>query len=275
MICVFLTLRSDKNWEIMINRSEIINFKTHQHTFLMQISEVLHFLNETLEEKYETNEAIIWSSKISREMSNNLHYAFPNFTLLTINHSGLRYRFNEIFERSTSDVLHIKNKKSDTIYICSDASVDVARNVGAWGWVSSNGHKSEYGYGNTRHSSSSTAELEGICQAIVAHKNSEFKTIHVYSDCKQEVARISSYLKSRQPEIAILELPKEVQKIAAKAFEVCKRIDVKISWVRGHKRHRLNEAADFISGIARKEIFVVSPKNDIEKIFSTLKYFTG
>lgn len=275
MIGVFLTIRHGGNWEIIINRSHFYTFKTRPELLVSQFSSVLHYIQKIIEKDFGKSKAVIWSTDLPNFVVSSLHYAFPNFSLVTVRHSGLRSRFHEIFARSVFDVSEIRPVKSNTLYICSDASASTEKGFCTWGWASSEGAYSKYGYGLTKNAMTSAAELEGICQAIVANKDTEFENIHVYSDCLAETERINDYFNSRTPEIAILDFPKDVQKIAQKALAVQKSRNVSVSWVKGHKGHRLNEAADFISGKVRKE--VVSGKTDPnrEEIFKTLKYFTA
>ena len=180
MNTVMLDIRKGGIWDVIINRSHSYSFTSPRAALPIQLTEVLHKVQQKLESDFSSKEAVVCSLYLPKEVKSAIEYSFPDFVLHNIRHAGMRQRFFELFRMNAFNSINVRPNNSDTLYVCSDASAMPERDVAIWAWVSSEGLESQYGYGTTSYGNhSDSAELEGILQGIIANRHTSRKRIHV------------------------------------------------------------------------------------------------
>jgi ribonuclease HI len=214
--------------------------------------QVVHVLSEISVLAGE-NTVNVASPLFMRGSLQHLQFAFPNLKLVPVNDSGMQRLFFRKLEHIKNPSTAPQRKNQDrTLYICSDASKSAKHDRCGWAWYSTNaGEATRFNFGITEQSSTMRAELEGILKAITENKDSEYKKIHVYCDSQRSVELAKHILETSDSQLNIGRLEPRVQVMAFEARRIASFKNVTVSWVKGHRKHRLNVAADYLSREAR------------------------
>lgn len=193
----------------------------------------------------------ICSTAFHRTTFYDLTITFPMIKLIPINDTDLARLFRKVMERSVSHQPRVKS--SSTLFICSDASKSVDNNLCGWAWFSSEPDKKSYNFGVTEQRSIVAAEFEGILHAVIDNANSAYSTIHVYCDSQRSVEFAQEVLTGRVRSTSTLKAlsNKRIKQLALEVLEISKNKNIRIQWVKGHRSHRLNMGADYLSRAAR------------------------
>lgn len=136
-----------------------------------------------------------------------------------------------------------------TLFICSDASSRSGFSTWAWCVFAAPG---SYDMGVCAMDDTNVAELEGVLRGLIANKGTDYENIHLYSDSKNAVEFFDTVIVNggTLPLLAAAELDDVIEE----AREIVRGKTVTIEWVRGHRAHRMNQAADQISRVARQAV---------------------
>lgn len=187
---------------------------------------------------------------------------FPEDFFFGVNEHALNIYFDRAL--SLRGNLYRNSQRQSTLFIASDASSDNIKGQGhaCWAWATENGENG-YNFGYSGEQDINTTEFEGILNAIVDNRNTPHDRIHIYSDSANSVEIVNFDLVNGI-------IPREARKygfvpLAQEAYEIMQERDVKVQWVRGHKNHRLNNAADVISRTVRKRYTAGYSRNEFER----------
>jgi ribonuclease HI len=224
-------------------------FVTAHGNLLAQAVSVITHIRDTHE--LHDKSVSICSTAFHRSIFYDLTITFPMLKLIPVSDSDLARLFRKVMERSDSHQPRVKN--SSTLFICSDASKSVNNNLCGWAWFSSETGKKSYNFGVTEQRSIVAAEFEGILHAIIDNANSAYSTIHVYCDSQRSVEFAQEVLTGRVRSSSTLKAlgNKRIKRLAAEVLEISKTKNLRIQWVKGHRSHRLNMGADYLSRAAR------------------------
>lgn len=197
---------------------------------------------------------IVCSSMLVKEVTSMLQKTFPAVSFVPIQNSGVMHVFQQMMDYARESRPARGSRVGNTLYLCSDASLSNSTlGLSGWAWVSNVGGKLHYNFGVSEQRSIVHAELEGILRAIVDNRKTRFSTIHVYCDSQRSVEWVNRLLyDSKTRESLLRTLDKRILVLVDIAREVALQKRVRVQWVRGHRTHRLNVGADYLSREARR-----------------------
>lgn len=205
----------------------------------------------------------VFSTSFLRILHSDLVLTFPHMNLIPVVDPDLTRAFNKVMKKS----MVVSKKKNRVLFVCSDASKSPKINVCGWAWYSSDTTgATNYNFGVGYEHSTVTAEFEGIMHAIIDNADKDYTTIHVYCDSKFSVESAQFMMTKKKPIPSFAYGNKRLLKLIDEAWEVGQRKNIRIEWVRGHKSHRLNLGADYLSRKARlaSEQNMKLAKDDLE-----------
>lgn len=188
---------------------------------------------------------VVISPTFIKRIEATMRDLFPEVTFITFDGANMR----SIFRRAFHDAMKPRTSVNRVLYIGADASGGHHDSLSAWAWCSS-GVDGSYGMGVCMFKNNNYSEFEGILRGIVENRESPYARLHVYSDSKNAIdfftqTVVDGEMMDSLKDTYLVELIEE-------AREVCAEKKVTIEWVRGHRSHRLNQTADYISRLARK-----------------------
>lgn len=213
---------------------------------LEQLVHVITHIRDT-HDLYDEN-VVICSTAFVKSIFYDLTLIFPMIKFIPVKDAEIARIFHKVMERSA--VRSRGSMKGDTLFVCSDASKGGTGSLAGWAWFSSASDKKSYNFGVSEHHSIVDAEFEGILHAIVDNANTRHKTIRVYCDSMRSVEFAQAMLEGKLHTLKVME-NKKILKLMDVVLEVAKVKNVQIQWVKGHRSHRLNVGADFLSRQAR------------------------
>lgn len=192
----------------------------------------------------------VCSPSLIRNVLYDLNLIFPMVNFVPLTDHGVAKVFRRVLQHAGAP--RKKNPVKGTVFICSDASKASNTTLCGWAWYSTAGGDSGFDFGVTEHRSIVHAELEGILRAIVSNRNTNFSTLHVSCDSRQSVEWANDLLFSRVVKDHMVDpLTPTMKALYIQARAVTEEKNVRVRWVRGHRNHRLNTAADYLSREAR------------------------
>lgn len=244
-IVVLLTKeRGTREWSYLIDSTRY--YVATDGNLLEQTVGVITALRET-HNLYNANVSIC-STYFVESIFYDLTLIFPTMKLIPIVDADIARIFKKVVARSTT--AGTRTKQGDTLFVCSDASKGAKGNLCGWAWFSSAAGQKSYNFGVSEQHSIVEAEFEGILHAIIDNGNTSHNTIHVYCDSQRSVEFAQALLAGKLKSIKSA-TSKRIMALADAAVEVAVRKNVKVQWVRGHRSHRLNVGADYLSRQAR------------------------
>lgn len=236
-------IRRERNtWEYVVNNEHYI-YQTEGELF----EQFVYVVEDILTQVTEDANLVIISPTFLVMIEEQVKEFFPDILFLRLNDAAGR----QAFERAFNGRAVHRRSQTHTFFIGADGSGGHANTISAWAWVA-NGEHGDYGMGICEFKDNNLSEFEGILRGIIDNKDVPYNRIHVYSDSSNAIQYYRAMVERNEP-VAIItgtyleELVDEVKMIASG-----KRITV--SWVRGHRQHRLNMAADIISRHARMSV---------------------
>jgi ribonuclease HI len=245
---VFIFLQKSKEdykWSYIIDDTRYSILSSND--MLSQMVDVLTRIRDTHE--LHDADVTVFSTAFIKRFHSDMKKIFPAMSLIAVVDTDLIRLFRKIM---VTDTVRGSKKNNKTLFVCSDASRSPLVNICGWAWFSSdNSGSTNYSFGVSEEHSIVTAEFEGIMHAIVDNASKDFTTLHIYCDSKHSVDVALEYLKSKTiPNFAIND--KRMRKLMEEVYVISKQKNVRIEWVRGHKSHRLNMGADYLSRKARQ-----------------------
>lgn len=234
-------------WSFLINHQKY-TITTPKSALLEQMVYVITDLKDLFNLHGEA--FTICSPSLIRNVLYDLTLIFPTVNFVPLADHGVNKVFKRVLNHAGKP--RKNNPVKGTVFICSDASKASNTTLCGWAWYSTAGGDSGFDFGVTEHRSIVHAELEGILRAIVSNRNNNFTTLHVSCDSKQSVDWANDLLFSRiVKDYMITPLTPTMKTLYLQARQVAKEKAVRLQWVKGHKNHRLNTAADYLSREAR------------------------
>jgi ribonuclease HI len=169
---------------------------------------------------------------------------YPEVTFLKLSDAAQAAAFLKAFSAPAP----AKRGQSRTLFIGSDASGGHEGTICAWAWCT-NGKNANYSMGICEFRDINISEFEGILRAIIENQDTKFDRIHVYSDSKNAIDFYNRGVVGN--EVLNITEGNYLADLVTEARQVINRRHVTVEWVRGHRSHRLNTAADVISRHAR------------------------
>lgn len=189
---------------------------------------------------------VIISPSFIKQIEATMHELFPEVTFIAFEGTSLR----NIFGRAFQDEVKIRSgSQNRTLYIGADASGGHEESLSAWAWCSS-GVEASYGMGICPVRNNNYSEFEGILRGIVDNRNTSCGRMHVYSDSRNAIEFYEQAVVNGEDLEALSGT--YLTELVEEAREVSNEANITLEWVRGHRNHRLNQTADYISRLARK-----------------------
>lgn len=182
---------------------------------------------------------------ISQSLMNKVEpvmLTFPEITFLKLSEANLISAFLSAFT-----VPSYKAKSTPRTLFCgSDASGGHHETLSAWAWATETG----YSMGVCQFRDVNISEFEGILRAIVENRGTPSPRIHVYSDSQNAIEIFNNaVIRGGTPKFMA---GTYLEALVAEVREILNGKIVTVEWVRGHRSHRLNGAADCLSRHARR-----------------------
>jgi len=231
---------SKESWVYILgNRKHVV---TTEGSMLEQFFEVVYHIKSRVDAE---EQLVIISPSLITMIDEPIRELFPEILFIKFDGSTLK---SEFLRRFDADVDRNRSG-SRTLFIGADASGGHEETLSAWAWVTG-GEEGNYGMGICQFRNNNISEFEGILRAIVENRDTKYDRMHVYSDSKNAIEYFERSVNGGEALALIagtylVDLVEEVREIAAEKL-------VTLGWVRGHRTHRLNTAADCISRHARK-----------------------
>lgn len=220
-----------------------------QGPLLIQAVDVITHIRDT-HDLFEREDIAICSTSFVKTVFYDLALSFPMMRLVPVVDADIIKIFNKTLA-DPSSMIESNVKRSNTLFICSDASKGNRTELAGWAWFASgSGRKKVYNFGVTENRSIVEVEFEGILRAISDNADTDADTIHVYCDSKRSVEFAQAVLDGRYYKLdkvtgtRLARLIRDAEKVIAEK-------DVRVQWVKGHRNHRLNMGADFLAKKAR------------------------
>jgi ribonuclease HI len=200
------------------------------------------------EHKLQDERFTIFSTAFLKTVFDDLRLSFPNINLVAVTEPDLAKLFNKIMR---AEPLPAQKKKGKTLFICSDASKSPHVDICGWAWFSSDKTgATNFNFGVGKQYSIVTAEFEGILHAIIDNGDKDYSTLHIYCDSLRSVEHVQAIARKKFiPALAAED--RRLIRLIDEAYEIMQVKNVRVEWVRGHKNHRLNMGADYLSRKAR------------------------
>lgn len=216
------------------------------------LEQLVHLLTD-LRDKHDLydEDVTVCSTTLLRSVVYDLSVSFPSFRFVPITDSDVAKVFKRVASRASTSVIRKNNTKNKTLFVCSDASKSASTDMCGWAWFSTMDGQKGYNFGVSEHRSTVSAEMEGILRAIVDNAWTEHTTIHVYCDSQRSVEWAQSVLYRKQFNSNGSAATGRLLRLIHEARKVATEKTIRVEWVRGHRNHRLNMAADFLSREAR------------------------
>lgn len=248
---VVLVQKFGHNWGYLIGH-EYRALTVERGSLLEQFISIIDQIRDAHD--FHDEHFILCSSVLVREVVPHLTSIFPLVTFVPIRDTGVMQVFRRVMEYANASRPTRGSRAKNTLYVCSDASYGQTAGLSGWAWVSNHGGVPDYNFGVSEQSSIVHAELEGILHAIVENRKKKVSTIHVYCDSQSSVAWADEILHGsfKKLDAVTRSLSKRTQALALQAREIATEKNIRIEWVRGHKAHRLNVGADYLSREARR-----------------------
>lgn len=242
-------LRKDKEnykWSYLIDMTHYSVYSTGN--MLEQLVDVITVIRDTHD--FHGSEITICSTAFMRALFEDLKLIFPHMNLIAITDNDLSKLFTKIMSNAATSTYRKRNRR---LFVCSDASKSPSVDLCGWAWFSSdNSGAQNYNFGVGKENSTVTAEFEGILHAIIDNADKGYNTIHVYCDSMQSVECAQKAILSLKRVMPLFaKTNKRLAKLIEEAYFVSLTTNIRIEWVRGHKSHRLNMGADYLSRRAR------------------------
>ncbi len=229
--------RDRSRWFYMVDRTQY-SF-VGQGTILEQFVDVVEEIQKTIAPNGE--KLIVVSHSLITTVDPFIREWFPDIIFIKISEVNLINALVDAF-----NVPSYRKRDYRTLYIGSDGSGGHQNTISAWAWATS----TNYGTGICAFSNINISEFEGILRSLIENKDTSHARIQVYSDSKNAI----DYFVRSVIQGATLDSLKGTyfDDLIAEAREVVKNKYVMVDWVRGHKNHRLNSAADALSRHVRR-----------------------
>jgi ribonuclease HI len=234
---------NNHQWEYILDQ-ELTVIKVPNITFLDQLDMVIAHIKGQL--PADETFTVLTTARFPHCIE-ELSVLHPEVSFLFPPILTLKKRFTRMFDERVLRAARNKN----TLFIGSDASSDMGGDISAWAWVT-DGVAASYATGVRESFPTHVAEFSGILHAIVDNRDTIHPRVHVYCDSmtaleafQKVVMEGESVVKKQEEDYAHL------QELIAEARQVTQVKNITTSWVRGHKNHRLNDAADSMSRYAR------------------------
>lgn len=242
--------RANYAWSYIIDHKYYVAV-TPRGSLLEQMVHVLTEIQDTFD--LFGKEVTVVSTTLLRSVLYDLTLSFPSMRFVPVADSEVARVFRNVMNRAGEDkgLVRRKTRNSNTLYICSDASKSASHNMCGWAWFSTVEGSSGYGFGVSEHRSTVSAELEGILHAIIDNSGVKQKNLHIYCDSQRSVEWAQALLSKRLTTTKIGAASGRLLALVHEARKVVEVKNVTVEWVRGHRSHRLNVAADYLSREAR------------------------
>lgn len=225
----------------------IVNGNVHTVSTSGDVVEQFIDVVEHMKKDYyrEGNRFVIISRSLISEIESELDELYPEITFLKLKDVSAVQAFTFTFSQPSVK----KKAASRTLFISSDASGGRAHSSSTWAWATS-GVAASYNMGVCTLHDINLAEFEGLLRAIIDNQYTAARAIHIYSDSLNALEMFRQSVVGDAPLRA--DIAKYFSSMVKEARKVMLRKKVTTEWVRGHRSHRLNTAADFLSRHARK-----------------------
>jgi len=233
---------SREDWAFMVDRTRTV-FTTGGGPMVEQFIDVM----EEIMERYAANgeRIVIISPSLVPSILREMDELYPSVKFMKLADSA---QLNAFMRAFTADA-PMKRGQGKTLFIGSDASGGHHKTISAWAWATS-GPEATYSMGICEFRDINISEFEGILRAIIENQDADYERFHVYSDSQRAI----DYFERGVVGDDVLPFTEDnyLAELIDSAREVMLRKNVRVEWVRGHRGHRLNTAADIISRHARK-----------------------
>jgi ribonuclease HI len=233
-IVLLQKVRREKNvWIYMVNREQttFLGSNDIEDSFISVISEI--------QDRYAANgeRLIIVSQFYLALVEEIITDWFSEITFLRLTERSLIMDFMGAF----NPPVQAKRANRKTLFIGSDASGGHIGTKSAWAWCT----EGTYETGICGVKDNNVSEFEGILRSIIGNKDAFAPRIHVYSDSKNAIDFYNTTVIERNT----LDRFRGTyfEGLIREARAVLRNKKVTVEWVKGHKTHRLNGAADNLS----------------------------
>lgn len=231
--------RAKFQWEYVVNGQKFLF--TSEGDLFEQFFNAVEDVKSQLDDDVNL---VIMSPSLITMVEEPIREIYPDILFVKLNDSTM----TTAFERAFNVDVTMRRANARTLFIGADASGGHQATISAWAWAT-HGVDGSYGMGICEFRDNNMSEFEGILRAIIENKDAPYEHFHIYSDSKNAIGYFEESMKGVNLDIIgdsyLADLVDEVRFIAQAK-------KVTIGWVRGHRQHRLNMAADVISRHARK-----------------------
>ena len=201
-------------------------------------------------------------------IENDIREMFPEILFLKLSESNLREAFKDAFAVPS----YQRKVNKGTLFIGADASGGHEGTISAWAWVTSGVHAT-YSSGVCEFNNMNISEFEGILRGLIANKHTDHSRIHIYSDSQVALEMWERTIVGTT-DFSFL-ANSSIAPLITEAREVVRNRKVTVEWVRGHRSHRLNQAADCLSRHTRRAVqsgqSMKAVKNEADAMFSMFR----
>ena len=230
--------RDRAGWFYMVDRTQYAF--AGEGTILDQFVSVVEEIKTTVAPNGE--KLIIVSHSLITMVEALIREKFPEITFVKLSEVNLINALIDAFNVPS----YKKKVTPKTLYIGSDGSGGHHNTISAWALATSTG----YGMGVCAFRDINISEFEGILRSLIENRDTVHPRIQIYSDSKNAIEYFMRIVMNNDS----LDTLKGTyfDGLIEEAREVVKSKHVRVEWVRGHRSHRLNTAADAISRHARR-----------------------
>jgi ribonuclease HI len=233
---------SREDWAYIVDRTQYVS-----HTNGGPMPEQFIDVMEEIRAEHAANgeKLVVISPSLVASIEEEKDELYPDVKFMKLADSAQLAAFMKVFTNPTPN----KRGQGKTLFIGSDASGGHHETISAWAWATS-GNDANYSMGICEFRDINISEFEGILRAIIENQDADYEKLHVYSDSQRAIDYFERAIEKDESltftsDNYLAELVDEVREIVVQK-------SVRVEWVRGHRGHRLNTAADVISRHARK-----------------------
>jgi ribonuclease HI len=232
------------SWAYLVDK-KLTNLTATNPMIAEQFYDVLEHIK--LHEVPAGEEFIVVSPSLISMIEVDIRALFPEVTFIKLGDANLSRAFHDAFAVPS----YQKKAHKTTLFIGSDASGGHRGTVCAWAWVTA-GAEANYSMGICEFRDINISEFEGMLRAVIENQETKHARIHVYSDSTSAVDLFNRAIKDG--ETLDVTRGNYLTDLIAEVRKVSMVKNISVGWVRGHRKHRLNQAADCISRHARLSV---------------------
>lgn len=234
--------RRTQKWQYLADHTQgILDIRTSY--LLEEFSEAIDQLK--LKFNAGENQLVFLTRSYGKSVDREIRELHPDILFVKLSDMAMISAFISAFQVNA----YKKRTNGRTLYIGSDGSGGHNETISGWAWAS----QDSYNMGICQVRDINISEFEGMLRAIIDNKDTPYARICLYSD---SIVASQNYEKAivNGETLSFVE-GAYLEPLVTEVREIVKDRIVKLVWVKGHRTHRLNTAADILSRHIRKWAF--------------------